>query len=168
MRSMPVPSQSGLASSPAAVPGELAAVVRLFEASLPDVSFPDVDAKQLGALAAEVQRAATDVDRARTALVEAERAASEATQALRAATHRGLAYARVYADADPARRPLRAALDELGAMGAPATGKPAAVASKKRGRPRKVQPDPLFTLAPATTTASDDAGSAHAASAHAE
>lgn len=137
------------------MPGELAAVVQLFEASLADVTFPDVDATRLRSLAAEVQRATSDVDRARDALAAAERAASAATDALRAAAQRGLAYARVFADADPARQPLRAALDEIGAMTAPASGKPApSPTGKKRGRPRKVQPDPLFTIAPAETATS--------------
>jgi hypothetical protein len=143
------------------VPGELAAVVKLFEASLPDVTFPDVDAKRLRGLATEVQRTTSEVERAREALAAAERAATEATEALRAAAHRGLAYARVFADADPARQSLRAALDEIHAATTPAAGKPAvSPTGKKRGRPRKVQPDPLFTIAPVEAASSAPAARA--------
>lgn len=125
------------------VPAELGAVVRLFEESLAGVAFPDVNADALRGMAEAVRRAAVEVERARSVLEAAELAADEATAQLRRAAERGLAYARIYADADPTRQPLRVAIERTGEAVTPPVA-PAAPTGKKRGRPRKVAEDSLF------------------------
>lgn len=141
--SVPVAADApGSGSGPGPVPVELDAVVRLFADTLGGVSFPEVDAARLHTLADEVRRCAGELDRARQTLAAAETSASAAVDALRIAATRGLAYARIYADAEPDRQPLAAAIDAL-TVSAPVPRIPA-VTGKRRGRPRKIPADSLF------------------------
>jgi len=129
-----------------AVPPPLRDVIALFAGPLATIAFPDVDAALLGRHADELRAAARDLDRARAAVDEAQRRVGERTAALAGAARRGLAYARIYADAHPE---LGLAPALVGLDAAPAAAAPTA---PRRGRPRKhPRPELPFTGSDAPT-----------------
>lgn len=82
------------------IPPTVSALLELFESSLSDVRFADLDANVLNALAAEVAQAAESVASKQTALDEARAALQERQNLLLQQAQRALAYARVYAEND--------------------------------------------------------------------
>ncbi len=114
------------------VRAEHRAVIELFANQLAKVTFPDVDAALLRRQADEVRAEASAVARARDALEAAQQKLADRTAVLGDTTARGLAYARIYADAHPDRHGLANAIAALAApTQAPITAAPA----KRRGRP---------------------------------
>lgn len=122
------------------VPPELAAVIDLFARELAGVSFPDVGSAELERLAEAVREQGGALDAARLALAAAEELLAERTAALAAASARGLAYARIYAEAHPERSDLGAALTRLARPAPTREVEP----KKRRGRPPKVRGEDLF------------------------
>ncbi|MDP9148902.1 MAG: hypothetical protein M3O36_03025 [Myxococcota bacterium] len=92
------------------IPAALQAVLELFETSLADVRFPDVDAQTLGRLAAEIEAAGQAVAVAQATLDSARHALLERQDALFQQAQRAVAYARVYAETDEA---LSARIDAI-------------------------------------------------------
>lgn len=127
-------------------------VLDLFSTHLPDVRFGDVDAQSLARSAQEVQAAAEVVTASQITFENARVVLHERQEALLQQVQRGLAYARVYAEADEALstrldavalpRPARRARvephvtqgtsEELVLTSEPQPAK------RPRGRPRKV------------------------------
>jgi hypothetical protein len=141
------------------IPPPVAALLELFEASLSDVRFADLDAKVLSALSAEVEAAAEGLAAKQAALDEARSALSERQNLLLQQAQRALAYARVYAENDfdlrakldaitlprPARAPKRASAE---ASTTPRTDpEPTAEASEAVPEHESAQPE----TAPSTT-----------------
>jgi hypothetical protein len=135
-----------------AIPTPIQAILDLFNTTLSDVRFADLDAKTLARLASEVRSAAEVTLSAQAALTSARDALQERQEALLQQVQRAVAYARVYAETDealaeridaialprPARRgrsgdeSLTLTLGHAGGhAGAPQPARP-------RGRPRKV------------------------------
>jgi len=129
-------------STPAnsAIPEAIGQLVEIFEADLPNVAFPGVDATTLRRLADTMEATAVALDDAEQALTLARREHSDARQALTLAAERGFGYAKVYATADEA---LYSKLDAL-RLGV----KP----KRKTTRARKAPPRPE------ELPAADDAG----------
>lgn len=121
---------------------ELSATVALFGRELASVSFPDVDATILNRAAEALRARRLEVDRAAEALRLARATFAEQAEVLRLLGRRGLAYARIYADAHPELGALHTALAQL----EPRTGEPAADggAAPKRGRRRAPRPELPF------------------------
>ena len=113
------------------IPTDIGELLAFFDESLADVRFPDVDGEALDGLAKGVRARAAEVERLEAEMRAAREALEEAQGELRRAAQRGLAYARVYVDGNPAlsERVAGLALDR-----APAEGKSAA---RQRGRGRK-------------------------------
>ncbi|GAB4570557.1 MAG: hypothetical protein Tsb0020_25410 [Haliangiales bacterium] len=109
------------------IPADIAAFLSVFDEHLSELSFPDVDGELLRRQVAEVSRESDALARLSEQLREQRQAVERAEATLRRLAERGLAYAKVYADGDPA---LSAALDELSLGAAPAS-KPS---RKRRGR----------------------------------
>lgn len=154
-----------------AIAAPVQAVLDLFETSLAEVRFGDIDAQSLARLADDVQAAAATVASAQSALETARAALHERQEALLQQTQRALAHARVHADADEAlsarldaialpRPTRRARTDGSGVVSARAgsastgdllvlSGDPGP-APRPRGRPRKEQPasspEPMLEL----------------------
>src|SRR6478672_8792422 len=82
------------------------AVIELFAGELAKVPFPDVDAAVLRRQAEEVRAEAIAVARAREALDAAQQKLVERNATLGDTVARGLAYARIYAEARPDRQAL--------------------------------------------------------------
>lgn len=119
------------------VPAEARAVIELFATHLAKVQFPDVDAAALRKLADAVRAETAVVERAREALAIATAARDARVETLAAACARGVAYAKVFSDAQPDRQPIAdalAALEVLDTSQAPRTP------AKRRGRPPKLAP----------------------------
>lgn len=129
----------------------LNALLSTFETDLHDVRFGDVDAASLAALAAEVDAADAAVARAQSALDDARAALVAKNDALLQHAHRALAYARVYAESDPAlaARLATITLPKLARKARPEETTPVAtegeLPKRPRGRPRKA---PLATALP--------------------
>jgi hypothetical protein len=125
------------------VPVELRDVLALFAGPLAQVAFPDVDAALLGRHADAVRAAAREVARAEAMVADARRQLDERTATLTAAARRGLAYARIYAEAHPE-------LDLVGQTTiAAAPLQPPEPPRPRRGRPPKTpRPELPFTAAP--------------------
>jgi len=121
------------------------AVIELFANELAKVAFPDVDAAQLRRQADEVRAEAIAVARARDALEAAQQELAARSAMLGESVARGLAYARIYADAHPDRRALAAAIS---ALAAPAVAAPARAPAKRRGRPPRQSAELFATAAP--------------------
>jgi hypothetical protein len=119
------------ASADDPIPAQHRAVIELFSNQLAKVAFPDVDATLLRRHADEVRAAALEVARARDALDAAQTRLAERTALLGETAARGLAYARIYADAHPDRHALATAIAELAEPGPPLLSSPI----KRRGRP---------------------------------
>lgn len=103
------------------MPEELPPLVRevlaVFEDELSEVRFGDVDAERLREVAARVRAAELEVEEARVRLDAARRLHDDELAGLSALAQRALAYARIYAEGDPALA------DRLAPLGAPeATG----------------------------------------------
>lgn len=125
------------------VRAEHRAVIELFANQLAKVTFPDVDAALLRRQADEVRAEAIAVARAREALDAAQQKLLDRTVMLGDTVTRGLAYARIYADAHPDRQMLATAIANLAA---PAPPPPPASPAKRRGRPPR-QSAELFAAA---------------------
>jgi len=127
------------------------ALLDLFAAELSDVHFADVDAQLLARLAADVQASAEAAAIAHQALERANAAVLERSEALLEQAQRGLAYARVYAERDPA---LSARLEAIALPRArrPRTEAPSLAESpappRRRGRPRKSENGTLDAFPP--------------------
>lgn len=103
----------------------------LFAGALADVRFPDVDAASLAAGAAEVRRAQVEIEALERALDDA-RVAMQATHAgFVDRCHRALAYARVFATAQPEHEAA------VTAVCAPLARPAAESTPRRRGRPPK-------------------------------
>ena len=145
-----VPQESFPSPSDDPVPGEHRAVLELFSNQLAKVAFPDVDAALLRRQADEVRAEALAVARAREALEAAQTRLADWTAVLGDTAARGLAYARIYADAHPDRHGLATAIAALAESRPKA---PVAIPTvKRRGRPPR-QSAELF----ATTSGEDSA-----------
>ena len=127
------------------VPAEHRAVIELFANQLAKVPFPDVDATVLRRQAGEVRAEAAAVARARDALDAAQQKLVERTAMLGGTVARGLAYARIYADAHPDRHALASA---IAALASPAVTPAAAAPAKRRGRPPRQSAELFATAAP--------------------
>ena len=122
------------------------AVIDLFANQLASLAFPDVDAALLKRQADEVRAEALAVARAAEALEAAQRKLSERNALLGETVARGLAYARIYADAHPDRHALATAIAAVATPTLP----PAAAPKKRRGRPPR-QSAELFATTEETT-----------------
>jgi hypothetical protein len=147
---MPSPTISVVPSEPEVivddpVRAEHRAVIELFANQLAKVTFPDVDAALLRRQADEVRAEAIAVARAREALDAAQQKLVERTAMLGDTVARGLAYARIYADAHPDRHGLASA---IAALAAPAVTPAAAAPVKRRGRPPRQSAELFATAAP--------------------
>lgn len=85
-------------------------VLAVFDDALDDVRFPDVDGAALHAATEVVHAAHAELRRLEAAADEARRRLDEAQESLLHKAQRAVAYARVYADGDPA---LTARLDGI-------------------------------------------------------
>lgn len=144
------------------IPPPVAALLDLFEASLSDVRFADLDAKVLSALSAEVDAAAQGLAAKQAALDEARSALQERQNLLLQQAQRALAYARVYAENDfelrakldaialprPARAPKRATADASVAAAPRAEAEPTPEAPEALAGDDPTQPE----AAPSTTS----------------
>lgn len=134
--------------APDPVTAPLLELLSLFDGPLKNVRFPDVDHASLVELAGGVRACTEDVERAEAALLVAKTALDERRESLLRMCQRALAYARVYAEEDPA---LRAQLEAIPIPRMRLPGKPSAARSpeiaaneaavapapRKRGRPPK-------------------------------
>jgi hypothetical protein len=100
---------------------------------LAKVHFPDVDGAALAELAEAVKQQGASVSEAEQRVVDARAALADGLETLRIQAQRALSYARIYADGQPAVRPL---LDGIDLSRSP---QPAASAPKRRGRPPKAR-----------------------------
>ncbi len=132
---------------------------------LQGVTFPDVDRETLLEHIDLVRRAADDVAQAQAMLAAAESALEERQSALMAKSHRAMAYARIYADENPA---LLAELDritlprtsalraERRENTAPRLSSTRSESGRPRGRPRKSSDETsLFAVPSRSDIASD-------------
>jgi hypothetical protein len=149
-------------SIPAVLPS-VQSVLDLFTTELANVRFGDVDSDALSKARVAVDTVAAEVLTAEAALADARSRLQEQQEILLQQVHRALAYARVYAGADPT---LTARLDAITlprprrarAEGGPSTPALTAVTegetrstAKRRGRPRKSDPaEPAFSFVDAT------------------
>ena len=140
-----------------AVSPAVRSVLDLYAAELAPVKFPDLDADILRAAAALATQRAEEMAQAESALEKARTGVVEAQDALLLKAHRALAYAKVFAEEDPAltakieaialprtpRRQLLRGFEPLAPVGASppaeATSAPIAggAAPRRRGRPPK-------------------------------
>lgn len=147
---MPAPTISVVPPDPEVtvddpVRAEHRAVIDLFANQLGKVAFPDVDASLLRRQADEVRAEAIAVAHAREALEAAQHKLADRSAILGETVARGLAYARIYADAHPDRHALASAIT---ALSAPAQTPPAAAPAKRRGRPPRQSAELFATAAP--------------------
>lgn len=84
------------------VPEPIATLLDVYEAHAQALRFPEIDHEALQGLADGVRQAAAEVQRCEQALAQARRSLDEHQRALLARAERGLAYARIYAQDDPA------------------------------------------------------------------
>ena len=133
-------------SATTTIPTPVRTVLDLFATDLADVRFGDVDAKTLAALASDVESAADAVASAQALLDDARGKLQERQEALLVQAQRALAYARVYAEPDPAltarietialpRPARRVRADGEALVLSPDQAPP----RRPRGRPRKVE-----------------------------
>lgn len=153
----------------------LVALLALFEGPLAKVQFPEVNRDRLLEEAALVRSAAENVAEARAVLLAAQAALVAAEtdlvthdRALFGLGQKGLAYAKVFADGQPA---LRAELDRIALPGGVGrsvkAGVEGAIEPRRRGRPRKARPESsLFGAPSADSLASNDVEGAAVAEAH--
>jgi hypothetical protein len=125
------------------VPVDVQALMDLFTTHLANVQFPDVDAASLRKHADELRAEAKTVARARESLAVATAASDAKLAALISACARAIAYAKIFCESHPDRRPIA---DALAALEKPAVP---AVTVKRRGRPprpRQQVSDELFAV----------------------
>lgn len=115
------------------IPAGARAVVSLFEGPLAGVRFPELDAEVLSARASAVLEAQREVEALERALDEARARTCEANAQLATAAAAALAYAKIYARDRDELSPLVEAIVLPQAGGGPG----AALAPRRRGRPRK-------------------------------
>lgn len=130
-----VPSEPVASPSEDPVPAELRSVIELFATQLAKVAFPEVDVALLRRQADDLRAEAAAVARARAALEAAQHALAARTSTLTETAARGVAYARIYAEAHPDRAELTAALAAL--VESRPTAPSVAPMPKRRGRPPK-------------------------------
>jgi hypothetical protein len=141
--------------APAAIPDPVSGPVRellaIFDHDLRDVRFPDVDREALDACARQVLEAAAALARQEAATAAARAALDSCQDALAVKAHRAAAYARVFAEGDPA---LAARLDAIalprratrGAAAASALAAAPVRAPRRRGRPPRARPSDETSL----------------------
>lgn len=133
-------------------PPSLQKVLNLFVTGpLAKVQFPDVDGAALAKLAELVEQRGASVSEAERQVVDARAALAETLETLRIQAQRALSYARIYADGQPAVRPLLDGID----LSRPA--QPAAGAPKRRGRPPKVRAELDVAAAEGVQAGADEA-----------
>ena len=115
------------------IPADLREIVALFHGPLAKTPFPDVDAASLEQYVDAVHDAASKLAVARAAVDLASARLGERVAALGATAKRGLAYARIYADAHPEHGELTRALADL----RPGSASGTAPGARRRGRPPK-------------------------------
>jgi hypothetical protein len=147
---MPAPTISIVAPEPEItvddpVRAEHRAVIELFANQLAKVAFPDVDAALLRRQADDVRAQAIAVAKAREVLEAAQHKLADRAAVLGDTVARGLAYARIYADAHPDRHALAT---EISALAAPVVTLPAAAPGKRRGRPPRQNAELFAAAAP--------------------
>ena len=156
-------------STPPIDPSVLA-LSKLFDGPLQGVTFPDVDREALLEHIDFVRRCAEDLAQARAMLASAESALEERQGSLMAKSQRAMAYARIYADENPAL------LEELDRIVLPRTSalraekRESAIArassprpeagARTRGRPRKVPEETSLFAVPALREALEEAPAA--------
>ncbi len=140
-----------------AISNQIQAALELFEGTLGEVRFADIDAKTLARAAADVNDVATRVAAAQVALDSARAALDERQNALLEQVQRALAYARVYAENDEG---LRRRLDaiRLPRPGRASRGSeavdlvlsppPSPTTPGRRGRPRKASTEQMHVPEP--------------------
>lgn len=117
-------------------------LLELFEAELPGVRFPEVDATSLTEHRDAVLAAAKVVEDAEQALAVATRALADRKQALATQGKRALAYVKVYAEERPALRERLESLHNTRGKSLPLE----LVEPRRRGRPRKMETDAQSAL----------------------
>jgi hypothetical protein len=117
------------------------AVIDLFANQLASLTFPDVDAALLQRQAEDVRAEAVAVANAAAALEAAQKKLADRNAILGETVARGLAYARIYADAHPDRHALASTIAAVSTPALP----PAAAPKKRRGRPPR-QSAELFAM----------------------
>jgi len=138
--------------SPIAPPVQ--ALLDLFATELADVHFADVDAQLLARLAVDLEASAEAAALAQQALERANAAVLERSDALLDQAQRALAYARVYAERNPAllERVEAIALPRARLARRPRLESPtldeAPVLPRRRGRPRKSENGTLDAFPP--------------------
>ena len=83
------------------IAAELAEFMDFFKNELEGITFPDVDAEKLDALAATVRDRAKELRELNDQVQRAQEALQQAQAELRHHSERGLAYVRVYAEGNP-------------------------------------------------------------------
>lgn len=126
-------------NDPNIVPEPIVKLLDVFEAQLPEVEFPGVNAATLREQATTVDAAAEALAAAELALREARTFHAEAYGALRTAAERGLGYARVYASDNTELAEALAGIELRPA-------KPRRMPPKKRARKPKPAPDNVAEL----------------------
>ena len=120
-------------------------LLSIFQTTLAEVRFGDIDATSLTRAAADVEAAAGVVATAQAALDDARRQLASCDEALTVHATRALAYARVYAETDPA---LRQQVDAITLPRAPRRGKNPVMAPA-----RTLPTEPLAATKPGRRTA---------------
>jgi hypothetical protein len=132
-------------------------LVAIFDGAAEALRFPDVDAAVLHGAIDGVESAHAEVRRLEAALDDARRRLEDAQDALVARAQRGLAYARIYAEGDPA---LHACLERI-ALPRARAARPAVTAPEApRRRRRSTAPESLFAAAGSEDVVDDDARAA--------
>ncbi|MGH1341713.1 MAG: hypothetical protein ACRBN8_09195 [Nannocystales bacterium] len=126
-------------NDPNIVPEPIVKLIDVFEAQLPEVEFPGVNAATLREQATTVDAAAETLAAAEVALREARTQHAEAYGALRTAAERGLGYAQVYATDNTELAEALAGIELRPA-------KPRRTPPKKRARKPKPTPDNVAEL----------------------
>lgn len=142
----PAAAAAVLGAGPDPVPAEQRAIIELFTTELAGVSFPDVDGAILRRQLEELQSQHQEVEKARAALEAAAEGLERRTAELQQLTSRGLAYARIYADAHAEQGGLLAKLARIESR-EPADAS-AAVVAPRRGRKRAPRPELPFEREP--------------------
>jgi hypothetical protein len=110
------------------VPPFARAVLELYAEALPSVRFPDMDLSVLESAADDLRAAQVELEQIEAELAQARATLLSQAEQLNARCQRALAYARVFAETDPALNARVAALGETGSSAAQ-------TAPKRRGRP---------------------------------
>lgn len=118
-------------------------VLSLFSEALADVRFPDIDLAVLASAAEDLRGAQRDAEQLESRVTAARAVVAAQAEALTAQALRALAYARVFAESAPDVAHRVAAIEQQQLASLP---HPEGI--KRRGRPRKTEPEEtLFTAA---------------------